>query len=71
MSNTLTLREVEILRQIALGKKNKEIGLELFFSEEGAKSHLVNIFRKLKASCRTDAVVKAHKEGYINLMECK
>lgn len=71
MGNRLTPREVEILNLVARGRKNREIALELFMSEVGAKSHLVNILKKLRARNRTDAVVKAHKLGYLNLMECK
>lgn len=71
MRNLLTLREVEILHLAAYGLGNKKIGSILFISEVGVKSHLVSIFKKLEAWNRTDAVVKAHKLGYINLMECK
>jgi len=71
VGNKLTPREVEILNLIARGRKNRELACELFISEVGAKSHLINIFKKLHAWNRTDAVVKAHKLGYINLIECK
>jgi len=71
LSNKLSPREVEIIRLVACGKRNSEIGVTLFLSEVGVKSHLVNIFKKLHASNRTDAVVKAHQQRYINIMESR
>jgi len=71
LSNRLSPREVEVLRLVTSGKKNKEIGSTLFLSEVGVKSHLINIYKKLHAQSRTDAIIKAHKLGYLNLMECK
>ena len=71
LSNKLSSRELEILRLVALGRKDREIGVGLFISEVGVKSHLQNIYKKLHALNRTDAVVKAHKQGYFDLMECK
>lgn len=71
MGNRLTPREVEILNLVARGRKDREIARELSLSVGSIKSHLQNILKKLRAQNRTDAVVKAYKLGYLNLMECK
>jgi DNA-binding NarL/FixJ family response regulator len=52
----LTVREKEILRYLAEGKANKEIANILFISAETVKSHLRNIFKKLNAKNRLEAV---------------
>jgi len=71
LSNKLSPRQVEILHQVARGLKDREIALKLYLSVGGVKSHLQNIFKSLHAQNRTDAIVKAHKEGYLNLMRVK
>lgn len=64
---TLTRREVEILRLVAEGFRNKEIGGELAIAEETVKMHLKNIMQKLGASDRTQAVTIALRRGIIHL----
>ncbi|HWZ90575.1 MAG TPA: response regulator transcription factor [Polyangiaceae bacterium] len=59
----LTVRETEIVRLIADGLSNKEIGARLSLSEKTVKSHLGRIFSKLKISGRTSAAVHAIKAG--------
>jgi DNA-binding NarL/FixJ family response regulator len=59
----LTLRETDIVRLIADGLSNKEIGARLTLSEKTVKSHLGRIFAKLKISGRTRAAVYALKTG--------
>lgn len=59
----LTVRETEIVRLIADGLSNKEIGVRLSLSEKTVKSHLGRIFSKLKISGRTSAAVHAIKAG--------
>lgn len=54
--DALTVRELEILRGMALGKQNKEIGAELWLTEETIKSHAQKLFRKLGARDRANAV---------------
>lgn len=60
---SLTPREQQIVRLIADGLSNKEIGLQLSVSEKTVKSHLGRIFSKLKISGRTSAAVLAIKAG--------
>jgi NarL family two-component system response regulator LiaR len=57
--SVLSRREQEVLRALALGQCNKEISVELGVSVGTVKTHLRNIFRKLKVSDRTGAVLAA------------
>lgn len=61
----LTNRELQVLRHIALGLSNKEIGTSLGISVETVKEHVQNILRKLDATDRTAAAVWAVKTGLI------
>lgn len=63
----LSAREIEVLRRIAAGKSNKEIGAELFISEGTVKSHVKSIFAKLDVVSRTEAVATATRRGWIQL----
>lgn len=63
----LTSREIEVLDLIKLGNNNREIASKLGVSIGTIKSHLMTIFLRLGATDRTDAIVKAHKAGYINI----
>ena len=58
-------REYEVILGIADGLSNKEIGNRLHLSEHTVKSHLANVFAKLNAKRRTEAVLIARKEGLI------
>ena len=62
----LTNRELQVLRHIALGLSNKEIGTSLSISVETVKEHVQNILRKLDSTDRTAAAVWAVKSGLIN-----
>jgi DNA-binding NarL/FixJ family response regulator len=62
---TLTPKEVEILREVARGKSNKEIAEELYLSESTVKSHLSHIFQKLDMKSRSELVLYAVKKGII------
>ncbi|MBA7632874.1 Transcriptional regulatory protein DegU [subsurface metagenome] len=66
-SELLTLRELEVLRLAAKGMSNKDIASELFLSLRTVKAHLTNIFNKMGCSCRTEAIVKGLRDGYITL----
>ncbi|QCX01393.1 response regulator transcription factor [Aggregatimonas sangjinii] len=55
----LTEREYEVLQEIALGLSNKEIGAKMFLSESTIKTHVSNLFIKLDAKRRTQAIRKA------------
>ncbi|MFC7343526.1 MadR family response regulator transcription factor [Saccharopolyspora griseoalba] len=57
----LTERELNVLRQLAHGLSNREIGGELFISETTVKFHVRNIMRKLGAASRAEAVYEASK----------
>ena len=63
----LTLREIEVLREVAGGSRNREIGARLFISEETVKVHVKHIMEKLGASDRTQAVAIAVRRGIIEL----
>jgi len=63
----LTPREIDVLRLVAAGKANKEIGALLVMTEGTVKAHIKNILGKLGASDRTHAVTIALKRGVIDL----
>lgn len=64
---SLTDREIEVLRLAAQGKNNKEIAEELFLSVRTVEAHLGHIFDKLSVSSRTEAVIIALKKGWVGL----
>lgn len=61
----LSAREMEILRLVATGASNKEIGEQLVITEGTVKNHLSNILNKLGARDRMQAVLKARELGLI------
>jgi two-component system, NarL family, response regulator len=61
----LTLRELAVLRLVAAGKSNREIGEGLNISEGTVKIHLGHLFEKLGVTSRTEAVAKAVGRGLI------
>ncbi|MFE6776684.1 LuxR C-terminal-related transcriptional regulator [Streptomyces sp. NPDC057702] len=61
----LSAREVEILRHVAEAHSNAEIAGELFLAETTVKRHLTNIYRKLGATSRVDAIRRAHEAGIL------
>lgn len=63
--NDLTERELEVLREIAAGKSNREIADSLVISEKTVKTHITNILSKLHLADRTQAAVFAWKEGIV------
>ncbi|GAA0263313.1 response regulator transcription factor [Rhodanobacter caeni] len=67
VDEALTEREIAILRLVAIGKANKQVGAELGLSEETIKGHLKNIFSKLDVADRTHAVTLAARRGIIEL----
>ncbi len=67
LPDDLTPREVEVLRQLALGLTNKEIAHALSISEETVKSHVGNVFGKLQVENRSQAIVQALKRRLVKL----
>lgn len=65
--DTLSEREIEVLRRVAAGKSNKVIGAELDISEGTVKTHMKSILPKLDASDRTHAVMIAIKRGILDI----
>ena len=66
-SESLSERECEVLRLIAAGRSNKEIAFELFLATGTVKKHANNIFGKLGARSRTQAVARARELGILKI----
>ena len=62
----LTHRELEILRSVAKGKLNREIGAELFISENTVRNHIRNILDKLQMHSRMEAAMYAVRQRLID-----
>jgi len=65
--DTLSLREVEVLRLVGAGFSNKRIGERLGISEQTVKAHMKNVMAKLGAQDRTHAVTLALQRGILSL----
>jgi DNA-binding NarL/FixJ family response regulator len=63
--DALTAREVEVLREVARGLSNAEVGRALYISEATVKTHLVRVFEKLGVGDRTAAVTVAIARGIL------
>jgi DNA-binding NarL/FixJ family response regulator len=63
----LSEREVEVLRHVAAGNRNRDIAERLFIAEETVKVHLKHIMTKLQANDRTESVAIAARRGIIQL----
>ncbi|MBV8213252.1 MAG: response regulator transcription factor [Verrucomicrobia bacterium] len=63
----LSERELQILKQMAVGKSNKEIGQALYISEYTVKNHVRSILKKLNAIGRTEAIAIASGRGLVNI----
>lgn len=63
----LTAREIDVLRQVAAGNRNRDIAERLHISEETVKVHVKHIMEKLGANDRTQAVAIAVRRGIIQL----
>lgn len=61
----ITPREMDVLEQMAQGKSNQEIADTLFVSVNTVKTHLSNVFSKLGAQRRTQAIQKAKELGLL------
>ncbi len=62
----LTAREVEVLRLVAAGRSNREIGSALWISAKTASVHVSNILGKLDVRSRGEAAAVAHREGLLH-----
>lgn len=63
---SLTARELDVLRRVALGGSNKQIATELGIGESTVKTHLLNVFDKLGVGDRTRAVTLAMERGLLD-----
>ena len=66
-----TARELEVLRELALGQSNKEIAATLGIGDETVKTHVGHLFAKLQVENRGQAIVQALKRGLVALDELK
>lgn len=66
-SDVLSMRELDVLRLVAKGHRNKEIAAGMHISQATVKTHLVHIFRKLDVNDRTAAVTVAIERGIISI----
>ena len=66
-SEKLSDREMQVLKEMAAGKRNKEIGAELSIAEDTVKMHVKNILEKLQVNDRTEAVTVALRRGILHL----
>jgi DNA-binding NarL/FixJ family response regulator len=66
-SDALSEREIEVLKRIAEGDRNRDIGKRLSISEETVKVHIRHIMNKLGAKDRTQAVSIGLRRGVIHL----
>lgn len=65
--DSLTKRELDVLKNLAIGMYNKEIATKLEISERTVKNHVSNIFKKIGVSDRTQAAVFAIKNNLIDI----
>ena len=65
-ATSLTARELEVLRLLAQGLRNKEMAARLYVSERTITFHLANIYQKLNVSGRTEALSKALAQGLLS-----
>jgi DNA-binding NarL/FixJ family response regulator len=63
----LTPRERDVLRQLALGRSNKEIADALGIADQTVKTHVGNVLSKLQVENRAQATVQALKRGLVSL----
>jgi two-component system response regulator DesR len=66
---TLTNRELAVVREMARGRTNREIAQSLSLSENTIEFHVRNLYAKLGAAARTDAVLTAQRHGWLDSSE--
>ncbi|WP_078428998.1 response regulator [Alkalihalobacterium alkalinitrilicum] len=62
----LTLRELDVLKLVGIGKTNQEIADELYIGIKTVKTHVSNILAKLNVDDRTQIAIYAHRHGLVN-----
>ncbi len=62
----LTVREMQVLRQAATGKTNREIASALGIADKTVEKHMGGVFEKLRVNSRVEAVMCAVKKGWLN-----
>jgi DNA-binding NarL/FixJ family response regulator len=62
----LTEREMQVLRGMAAGKSNAQIGRELYLSEDTIKTHARRLFRKMRVNDRAQAVASGFRSGLVH-----
>ena len=67
--SALSSREAEVLKLVARGLTNKEIGSSLFISDKTVRNHVISVMDKLDAKDRTEAVTIAIRKGLIRIAE--
>ncbi len=67
IDDSLTKREIEVLKLLAEGLFNKEIAYMLAISEKTVKNHVSNIFKKIDVSDRTQAAVYAIRNNFVDI----
>jgi DNA-binding NarL/FixJ family response regulator len=63
----ISSRELEVLKSVASGKSNKEIGVQLFIGEGTVKTHVASLLEKLGVAGRTSAVREAVRLGLVQM----
>lgn len=66
LHQSLTARELEILKLVAEGKTNKGIAEELYITIKTVKTHVTNILSKLEVDDRTQAAIYAHRNKLVD-----
>jgi DNA-binding NarL/FixJ family response regulator len=61
----ISARELDVLKELAAGRSNKEIALQLQVSPNTVKTHVARLFEKLGAKRRTDAINRARELGIV------
>ena len=64
-TDSLTIRETQVLQKLADGFSAGDIGLQLFITQATVKTHLSSIYRKLESKNRIQAIIAARKKGLL------
>jgi DNA-binding CsgD family transcriptional regulator len=67
MSIDLSIRELEVLRQVAFGLSDKQVAGQLGISQKTVRNHLTSVYGKLRAGNRVEAVTNALRRGLVSL----